>query len=227
MKAYLYDKNLDIAPRKVIYFKEDGSIINSEILYNPIATSLNRIEFSSGYSDVNSYFIVVDPDRDESTVTDQEKLDFWKFMKIQQLSHECEKAILNGFTSSNNHQYGFSQFDQINFIQKLLRIMQKKLDDANKQISDLEYRVAMLESQVNGTTPPEEPAPPPPSTTIIEPFEWKTLDAGLILHTFDDFCAVCDSAESFKVGLLARFWQLEQQVKNATTLEEVDAINWE
>lgn len=55
---------------------------------------------------------------------------------------------------------------------------------------------------------------------------WKTVDAGVIMHTRDEFIQVCKDAEEYKRGNISKNWQLKGLVNSATSLEEVELINW-
>jgi hypothetical protein len=57
--------------------------------------------------------------------------------------------------------------------------------------------------------------------------DWKTTDAGIVRHTKDEFFAVVEDANSHKRSNLSKFWTKENALKIATTLEEVEAIQWE
>jgi len=55
---------------------------------------------------------------------------------------------------------------------------------------------------------------------------WKTEDAGIVLHTRDQFINVVFEAGQHKQQKIAKYWTLKAQVQAATTRAEVDAINW-
>jgi hypothetical protein len=57
--------------------------------------------------------------------------------------------------------------------------------------------------------------------------DWKTNDAGIVKHTREEFFAVVDDANNHKRSNLAKFWAKEFALKNATTVEEIEAITWE
>lgn len=55
---------------------------------------------------------------------------------------------------------------------------------------------------------------------------WKTEDAGPVVHTVDQFLQVCEEAKQHKWNCINKYWTLKQQVLNATTHEEINAIQW-
>lgn len=55
---------------------------------------------------------------------------------------------------------------------------------------------------------------------------WKTEDAGQVVHTVEQFFQVCEEAKQHKWNCITKFWTLKEQVLNATTHEEIDAIQW-
>ncbi|UFJ40091.1 hypothetical protein LOK74_18945 [Brevibacillus humidisoli] len=60
----------------------------------------------------------------------------------------------------------------------------------------------------------------------IAEVSWKTEDAGVVVHTREQFLAVTNEAEQHKRSLMERYWTLKAQAQDATTKEEVDTINW-
>lgn len=62
-----------------------------------------------------------------------------------------------------------------------------------------------------------------PTITTVD---WKTVDAGIISHTRDQFFAIVNDANAHKRGNLSKFWNLEAQLKLATTIPEIEAIVW-
>lgn len=59
------------------------------------------------------------------------------------------------------------------------------------------------------------------------PIRWKTEDAGVVEHTREEFMTVCQTAELHKRGNIEKYWDLKAQVENATTFEDVNAIQWD
>lgn len=55
---------------------------------------------------------------------------------------------------------------------------------------------------------------------------WKTLDAGVITLTRDQFMQLCKDAEAFKRSNIEKYWNLVSQVQAATTVDQINAINW-
>jgi hypothetical protein len=55
---------------------------------------------------------------------------------------------------------------------------------------------------------------------------WKTEDAGILLHSREQFLQLLDDASNHKQNNIDYYWQLKNQVLNATTIEEVNSIVW-
>ena len=62
-----------------------------------------------------------------------------------------------------------------------------------------------------------------PTITTVD---WKTTDVGILTHTRDEFFQVCQDANNFKRTNFGKYWQLEANVKAATTEDEINSINW-
>jgi hypothetical protein len=62
-----------------------------------------------------------------------------------------------------------------------------------------------------------------PTITVVP---WKTEDAGYINHTREEWLQVYKEAFEHKKSQLFKYNDLKQQVLNATTHEEIVAINW-
>lgn len=62
--------------------------------------------------------------------------------------------------------------------------------------------------------------------TTISSITWKTLDAGIITLTRDQFFQLCKDANAFKRSNIERYWNLVSQVQAATTEDQINAINW-
>lgn len=62
---------------------------------------------------------------------------------------------------------------------------------------------------------------------LTGPIRWKTEDAGVIAHSREEFIAVCETAERHKRGNIEKYWELKEQIENARTFEEVNAVHWE
>lgn len=55
---------------------------------------------------------------------------------------------------------------------------------------------------------------------------WKTKDAGVLLHTKDEFLVLCKDAQSHKQGKIATYWAKKSQVETLTSKDEIIAIIW-
>jgi hypothetical protein len=60
----------------------------------------------------------------------------------------------------------------------------------------------------------------------ITNFKWKTVDAGIITLTRDQFIALCKDAHTFKRSNIERYWNLVDQVQAAQTEADINAITW-
>lgn len=56
--------------------------------------------------------------------------------------------------------------------------------------------------------------------------KWKTKDAGVVTHTIEEFQTIVSDASAHKLAQQSKYWELEKQVNEATTIEELDAIEW-
>lgn len=56
--------------------------------------------------------------------------------------------------------------------------------------------------------------------------EWKTLDAGIVVHTRGEFIKMCIDAEAHKRGNISKYWKLKESVEAAATNEEINKIVW-
>lgn len=55
---------------------------------------------------------------------------------------------------------------------------------------------------------------------------WKTKNVGVVDLTLTDFNAIVNEAATHKLAQQNKYWALEEEVRNATTPDEVDAIVW-
>lgn len=55
---------------------------------------------------------------------------------------------------------------------------------------------------------------------------WKTKNNGVVQLTVKEFYQVIDDSEAHKLTQQAKFWQLEGQLSQATTKDEIDSIVW-
>lgn len=60
----------------------------------------------------------------------------------------------------------------------------------------------------------------------MDDVQWKTLDAGVQIHSRQDFMQVCMDAELHKRGNISKYWQLKGLVETAMSIEEIQAITW-
>jgi hypothetical protein len=60
----------------------------------------------------------------------------------------------------------------------------------------------------------------------ITTLQWKTMDAGVLEHSRDQFIALCKDAIAFKQSQIQKYWSLKAQVLAATTEDQIDAITW-
>lgn len=59
-----------------------------------------------------------------------------------------------------------------------------------------------------------------------DPFLWKTLNNGKVEHTVEQFKEVCQTVHDHLTSTVEHYWSLENQVKAAKTIEEVEDIQW-
>lgn len=58
------------------------------------------------------------------------------------------------------------------------------------------------------------------------PISWKTKNFGVVELTVSDFNIIINEAAAHKLAQQNKYWELEQEVLNAATPEELDAIEW-
>lgn len=56
--------------------------------------------------------------------------------------------------------------------------------------------------------------------------KWKTQNAGVQTFSINEFMQVIEAGKNHKLAQQTKYWQLEQQVINAASVEEVEAVNW-
>lgn len=56
---------------------------------------------------------------------------------------------------------------------------------------------------------------------------WKTVDAGIVSHTREQFFGVIEDANIHKRNNLNKFWTKEAQLKTFTTLQEIENLMWD
>jgi hypothetical protein len=64
------------------------------------------------------------------------------------------------------------------------------------------------------------------SDPTITTVDWKTMDAGIVSHTKEEFLQVCGDANNHKRLNMGKYWTLENQLASATTEEEIGNIIW-
>lgn len=60
----------------------------------------------------------------------------------------------------------------------------------------------------------------------INSIPWKTLNMGIQNLTRSQYFTILKESETHKRNAIGKFWTLKAQVMGATTVEEIDAINW-
>lgn len=56
--------------------------------------------------------------------------------------------------------------------------------------------------------------------------QWKTKDAGVVTLTVEQFKTVVQEAAAHKLVQQQKYWQIEQQVINANSKEQITTLNW-
>jgi hypothetical protein len=62
-----------------------------------------------------------------------------------------------------------------------------------------------------------------PSITEVQ---WKTVDAGIVTLTREQFFAVVEDANIHKRNALSKFWAKEAELKTFTTTEQIQKMEW-
>lgn len=60
----------------------------------------------------------------------------------------------------------------------------------------------------------------------LETVPWPTSDAGMIVHTREQFIQLCKDAQAWKATNLYRYFGLKAQVEACETIEAVEAFVW-
>jgi hypothetical protein len=55
---------------------------------------------------------------------------------------------------------------------------------------------------------------------------WKTIDAGVLVHTKAQFIQLFKDGLAFKAGQIGKYWTLKAQILSAKTEDEINAIVW-
>ncbi|GIM47049.1 hypothetical protein DNHGIG_25980 [Collibacillus ludicampi] len=63
--------------------------------------------------------------------------------------------------------------------------------------------------------------------STITSITWKTVDAGPLTHTRDQFIQLCRDAFNFKDSQIQKYWSKKNQVLQSTTVDQVNAITWD
>lgn len=133
-------------------------------------------------------------------IKDFRTLDELKTSKLSSINTSCEAAIVGGFTSSaldSEHVYQSDRDDQIN----LMGLVTAGADDL------LKCGVSTIVIEEDETE----------TETII--WDWKP-------HTVAQLKAVFDDGATFKKQQLIKANTLKAQIRSATTLEELETIEW-
>jgi hypothetical protein len=62
--------------------------------------------------------------------------------------------------------------------------------------------------------------------STITSITWKTVDAGPLPHTRDQFIQLCKDGFAFKESQIQKYWNLKAQVQQASSIDQVNAITW-
>lgn len=62
---------------------------------------------------------------------------------------------------------------------------------------------------------------------LTEEIEWNTEDAGLVIHTREEFIQVCLDSEVHKRNYIAKYRALKKQIREATHWNDVIEVEWE
>lgn len=60
----------------------------------------------------------------------------------------------------------------------------------------------------------------------ITEIAWKTEDAGILIHSREDWIKVYHEGGEHKWYTINHYWQIKNQILNATTEEEILSIQW-
>jgi hypothetical protein len=65
------------------------------------------------------------------------------------------------------------------------------------------------------------------SNPALTEIEWKTKDAGLVLHTREQLVQLCTDSFTHKQNNIKKYWIKKQQVLDAISIEEINSITFE
>lgn len=121
-----------------VFVVEDGSKLENKIISN-----------------YPYYEFALDDNGDLIDITLMEKpidLEAEKQKKINQLKEVCNRAIFEGFTSTNGYTYGFNELDQANFTQQSVLILNGSTGSIKWKTKDagvVEHTVAGFQAVIN------------------------------------------------------------------------------
>lgn len=185
----------------------------NEVDHENNAISVSSIKQARSYSrmlkenaELRNNFISADQKYKELDLTTA-TLEEVKQVKIAQLKELCTLAIYEGFTSTVAnvegifYEFGFNAHDQDNFDQQL-----GKINLWYNQLSTAKITQADFDAKF--------------------PLDWKAKNIGVIQLSEDEFITVTDDAETHKRTQQAKYWNLETQVLQAITNNDVDLVVW-
>ncbi|MGL6083544.1 MAG: hypothetical protein ACRC4N_14210 [Gammaproteobacteria bacterium] len=150
----------------------------------------------------SSPFIVVDDFRIITEITKEEVIKFLLDAVLERLKLECEKELQREmYSPTTGKKYFYGLYDQLKMAQQLAILVAKENPNLNPNYS-----------------------PYSPDELII----WKTIDAGFIPHTKQEFFQVCEDAEKHTRNWMGKMWQVEvalsQQIKEYYQLSEIGSF---
>lgn len=112
--------------QKLVFFEEDYSRMTAvNFLYGEITEmTLNEVIYNGGkIGGIVRPFIIVDKDRDENEIVEDEVVDFIKDIKTKELDKELTSVVSQGFSSeSTGYFFAYGADDQAEFTQTLTLI---------------------------------------------------------------------------------------------------------
>lgn len=112
---------------KIVLFNEDMEIVDVLRGIHSFTPYIDGVEFTDQkgkgeLNKINGAYIVIDANRDETTVTEQEVIDFYRELKVKELSEACRESIFAGF-EFEGEQYDYDLKAQADIANKMVLLL--------------------------------------------------------------------------------------------------------
>ncbi|MGG4390493.1 hypothetical protein ABEU97_20375 [Priestia megaterium] len=113
--------------KKIILFDKEGNEYDSMEGVVSYEAHMDKVEFTSvfdgdgGYEGFEGYYIVTDEGMSGDDITTEMVIDFFRSIKAQEMSEECNKAIEAGF-DYNGDSFDYDQIAQNNLTSTMMSL---------------------------------------------------------------------------------------------------------